>query len=86
MDNDYVRLRNAALGYSLPKSLLQKVNISNVRFYVSGDNLLTFGAAAKRHVDPETGILGNNYNGNAITDNGVQSSRRVYMGGVQITF
>ena len=86
LNNNYVRLRNAALGYSLPKSLIQKVNISNVRFYVSGDNLLTFGAAARRHVDPETGILGNNYNGNAITDNGVQSSRRVYMAGVQLTF
>ena len=86
LNNNYIRLRNAALGYSLPKSLLQKANISNVRFYVSGDNLLTFGAAAKRHIDPETGLLGNNYNGNAVSDNGVQSSRRVYMGGVQITF
>lgn len=86
LDNDYLRLRNAALGYTLPKTLLQRAKISNVRFYISGDNLLTFGAAAKRHVDPETGILGNNYNGNAVTDNGVQSSRRVYMGGVQITF
>lgn len=86
LDNNYIRLRNAALGYTLPKNILQKVGISNVRIYVSGDNLLTFGAAAKRHIDPETGILGNNYNGNAVTDNGVQSSRRVYMGGVQITF
>ena len=86
LDNDYVRLRNASFGYTLPKSWLQKVNISNLRVYISGDNLLSFGAAAKRHVDPETGILGNNYNGNANTDNGVQSSRRVYMAGVQLTF
>ena len=86
LNNDYLRLRNVSLGYSLPKTLLQKANISNVRFYISGDNLLTFGAAAKRHIDPETGILGNNYNGNANTDNGVQSSRRVYMAGVQLTF
>ena len=86
IDNDYIRLRNAALGYTLPKSLLQRAKISNVRFYVSGDNLLTFGKAAKQHTDPETGIMGNNYNGNNVTDNGVQSSRRVYMGGVQITF
>ena len=86
LDNNYLRLRNAAFGYTLPKNILQKANISNVRFYISGDNLLTFGAAAKRHIDPETGLLGNNYNGNAVTDNGVQSSRRVYMGGVQITF
>ena len=41
---------------------------------------------ASMHTDPETGILGNNYNGNTDTDNGNQSARRVYMGGIQITF
>lgn len=85
-NNDYVRLRNLTLGYTLPKKITGKVNISNVRFYVSGDNLMTFGTAARMHTEPETGILGNNYNGNTDTDNGNQSSRRVYMGGIQITF
>lgn len=85
-NNDYLRLRNLTLGYTLPQSILKKVNMSNVRFYVSGDNLLTFGTAARMHTEPETGILGNNYNGNTDTDNGNQSSRRVYMGGVQISF
>lgn len=85
-DNDYLRLRNATLGYTLPKSLLKKIGISNVRFYVSADNALTLGTAARMHTDPETGILGNNYNGNTDTDNGNMSARRVYMGGVQISF
>lgn len=53
---------------------------------MSGDNLLTFGPAAKRHTEPETGLSGNNYNGNADTDNGIQGSRRVYMAGIQVTF
>lgn len=38
----YMRLKNIQLGYSLPKSTLSKFHISNLRFYISGDNLLTF--------------------------------------------
>ena len=85
-ENDYWRLRNLTFGYTLPQNLIRKVGISNVRIYLSGDNLLTFGSAAKRHTEPETGVSGNNYNGNADTDNGVQGSRRVYMAGIQVTF
>ncbi len=85
-DNDYWRLRNLTFGYTLPQNLIRKIGISNVRIYLSGDNLLTFGSAAKRHTEPETGVSGNNYNGNADTDNGVQGSRRVYMAGIQVTF
>lgn len=84
--NDYLRLRNFTLGYTLPKALTSKINIEKVRVYFSGDNLLTIGPAVKRYVDPETGLSGNNYNGNSETDNGIQGSRRVYMGGIQITF
>lgn len=86
LNNNFIRLRNASIGYSLPKALLQKVNISNVRFYITGDNLLTFGAAQRQHADPETSVLGNNYNANTVTDSGLQTARRVYMGGVQLTF
>ena len=86
LKNNYLRLRNASIGYTIPQSLLKKVNISNLRVYISGDNLLTFGAAARQHTDPETGISGNNYNGNSQTDYGVQTSRRVYMAGIQLTF
>ncbi|MBA4852762.1 TonB-dependent receptor [Emticicia sp. BO119] len=41
-DGSFVRLRNVTLAYNLPKSLLSKVKISNVRLYVTGQNLLTF--------------------------------------------
>ncbi|MDR0560984.1 MAG: TonB-dependent receptor [Prevotellaceae bacterium] len=85
-DNHYWRLRNLTLGYTLPSKLTKKAFIENLRIYVSGNNLLTFGPAAKRFSDPETGIMGNSYNGNDDTDNGIQGSRRVYMGGIQITF
>lgn len=85
-NNDYFRLRNVTLGYTLPKQLTAKAGLSHVRLYLTGDNLLTFGPAAKRYTEPETGVLGNNYNGNTDTDNGIQGSRRVYMCGIQVSF
>jgi len=85
-NNDYLRLRNVTIGYTLPKSLTNKAGISNARVYITGDNLLTFGSAKDRYTDPETGVTGNNYNGNAVTDNGFPGSRRVYMGGIQVSF
>jgi len=84
-DNTYLRLRNISLGYSLSKNVLKKAGIANLRIYITADNLLTFSRTPK-YTAPETGILGNNYNGNEDTDNGIQSSRRVYMGGIQLTF
>jgi TonB-dependent starch-binding outer membrane protein SusC len=40
-DADYLRLRNLQIGYNLPKSLLQKTNITQCRLYLSGNNLFT---------------------------------------------
>lgn len=37
----YLRLKNIQLGYTLPSALAGKVHLLNVRFYVSGQNLLT---------------------------------------------
>ncbi|UCS95813.1 TonB-dependent receptor [Echinicola marina] len=49
----YLRLKNVQLGYSLPNSVLERLGISNTRFYVSGENLLTFTKMSKIF-DPET--------------------------------
>lgn len=38
----YFRLKNLTFGYTLPKSVTDKVKMSRVRVYFSGDNLLTF--------------------------------------------
>ena len=37
----YARLKNLTIGYTLPKELTRKVYIENLRFFVSGENLLT---------------------------------------------
>lgn len=47
----YLRLKSAELGYSLPKSLLQKIKVQGARFYVNGYNLFTITKI--KGVDPE---------------------------------
>jgi len=37
-----MRLKNLQIGYTLPKKALNKLGVSQLRFYFSGDNLLTF--------------------------------------------
>ncbi len=50
---DYLRLKNVTLGYTLPKSISRKLSISSLRFYLTGQNLLTF--TEYTGYDPEVG-------------------------------
>jgi hypothetical protein len=38
-DGSFLRLRNISLGYTLPGRVTRKANISQLRFYVSADNV-----------------------------------------------
>ncbi|MDB5247300.1 MAG: TonB-dependent receptor plug [Segetibacter sp.] len=49
----YVRLRNLELGYSLPKSLIQRFGVSNLRVYVHGTNLFSIDNMKEFGFDPE---------------------------------
>ena len=51
-DASYVRLKTLELGYTLPKEWMSRINIKNLRVYISGYNLLTFAPGLK-DVDPE---------------------------------
>lgn len=42
LDGSYLRIKNAQIGYTIPKQLLQKARISTARLYLSGENLYTF--------------------------------------------
>ena len=48
----YMRLKNLQLGYTLPKSLVSKIGLQNLRVYVSGENLLTI-TSLEKVIDPE---------------------------------
>ncbi len=47
---DYLRLKNATISYTIPRTFVNKLSLSNARVYVAGANLLTF---SKLHIDPE---------------------------------
>ena len=70
-DASYLRLKNLTLGYSLPQSFSQRLGIEKIRFYFSGDNLLTF--TDYPGLDPERAESGSmvNYPQNKIYSFGI---------------
>ncbi len=40
-DGSYLKLKNVSLGYTFPQSLMKKMKISNLRMYLSADNIYT---------------------------------------------
>lgn len=51
---NYVRLKNIELGYNLPKSVLDKIKASNLRFFVNGLNVFTI--SKNKIFDPEATV------------------------------
>ena len=85
-DGSYLRLKTLQVGYTLPVDFTEKFYVTNLRFYVSGQNLLTF--TDYKSYDPE---LGRPLDGDGgLFDGGVD--RRAYpnnknfLFGVQIGF
>lgn len=52
-DMSFIRLKNAEIGYSFPRKMIRKIGLSTLRFYVQGNNLLTFSKF--KMWDPEAG-------------------------------
>jgi len=56
VNGSFFKIKNITLGYTLPKSISGKIASDNIRFYVTGNNVLTI---AKSHLikdyDPERG-------------------------------
>lgn len=52
-DGSYLRLKNLEIGYSIPKSLVNKIRFDNIRIYFMGTNLMTFSKF--KLWDPELG-------------------------------
>ena len=65
----YMRLKNAEIGYSLPKQVVNKLRIDGLRIYVSGMNLLTFSDFKLWDPDLQTGAA--NYPNNRVYNIGV---------------
>lgn len=51
-DGHYLRLKNVQIGYSIPKKVLKKSPIENIRLYASAYNLITWDEV--KRIDPES--------------------------------
>jgi TonB-linked SusC/RagA family outer membrane protein len=80
-NGSYGRIRNLEIGYQLPANFLKSINVTNARFYVSGQNLLT--VTKYKGLDPDVvgnGILQRGY------DNGNYPPSRVFSIGFNCGF
>jgi hypothetical protein len=59
IDRSYLKLRNVSLAYELPKSLCERLHISNLRLSLSASNILLWTADENVYIDPETTTFGN---------------------------
>ncbi len=52
-NGSYVKLRTLQVGYNLPEKALKKIRLERLRFYLSGQNLLTLKSRSFTGTDPE---------------------------------
>ena len=57
-DGSYIRLQNVTLGYTLPKSISDKLKLDLLKIYISGSNLLTISDYSG--YNPDVSLTGNN--------------------------
>ena len=80
-NGNFVRLRQAQLGYTLPTNILKKAYIEKLRFYISGENLFTITKYSG--TDPE-------FSRSSPLDTGIDSYifpfTRSFTVGAQLTF
>ena len=63
MDRSFVKMRNLTLAYSLPKSIVSKIYLSDVTLSLFANNLFTWTHKSNRYIDPETSSYGNDLEG-----------------------
>jgi len=82
--SDYLCLNNLTLGYTFPRSIASKIAASNLRIYLSGENL--FLLCARKGLDPRYnyGLGSMTYGSGQAAGN--YSSLRSLTAGVSITF
>ena len=83
-DGSYIRLKNISLGYSLPKNLLSKMKVDNIRFSVNIQNVYTL--TRYKGFDPEVGASTQDSSGLTFgVDNGRYPSPMTCSFGLNIT-
>ncbi|MCT4644069.1 MAG: TonB-dependent receptor, partial [Carboxylicivirga sp.] len=80
-DASYMRIKQIQLGYTLPKSLTQKIKLQRVRAFVSLDDYFTF--TKYEGMDPEAGSNEDNRQG---IDKGLYPTTKKVMFGLNVNF
>ena len=80
-DGSFLRVKNVQLGYTLPESVMQRLQIGKCRVYVAASNLFTFTKYSG--LDPEVGTRGTLEIG---IDRGFYPAARSFMAGVNVNF
>jgi TonB-linked SusC/RagA family outer membrane protein len=92
LDASYLRVKNLTIGYTLPATLTEKINIARLRIFVTGENLAEWSGVSD-YYDPEaiTDAVSARFNpavgAGRFTGSGFQYPfQRRYALGVNITF
>lgn len=83
----YLRFKNMTVGYEIPKKIISKVGLEQLRVYFSGENIAYWSPITKvtDHLDPESCF---NRNDDAVDDlnNTSYPWQKTFMFGIDITF
>jgi TonB-dependent starch-binding outer membrane protein SusC len=82
-DGSYMRIKSATLSYDLPMSVLKKIKLGSVRFYMTGENLLTI--TDYKGFDPEVNFAGGSNTVQGV-DFGTYPQTRNLIFGLNVTF
>jgi hypothetical protein len=75
-DGSYTRIKDITLAYSIPKSVVDKLKVGNIRVYGSALNLYTFHNVD--YWDPERGVEGAGF--------GIYPMTKTMVFGIDVTF
>ncbi|MDT7829428.1 TonB-dependent receptor [Pricia sp. S334] len=81
-DGSYIKLRNLQLGYNFPSSLTEKLNLSNMRLYLAGQNL--WFISDYETFDPE--VSEDNDDGGGGVSSSTVPSNKMFSVGLNVTF
>lgn len=76
VSSNYLSLQNLTLGYTLPKKVVNKLRLQNIRVYFAGENL--FLASARKGLDPRQSFVS--------SDGATYKGSRSLSGGIRIEF
>ena len=79
----YIRLKNLTFGYNVPREFLERLKMSKLQIFFTGQNLITF--TKYDGMDPEVGY-GAGYSWTSGIDRGFYPSPKVFQAGISIRF